>query len=482
MAGPTPYAPRERYTNPYAGTLAELIGRSGQNQAEGIRRGGEISGQMYANLGNTISGTLGAMLKERQEAPIRKMQLDTAQLGLDAAKRTDLDASRQRSAGGAIETVLRSAAVTDPQTGVATYDRAKLQAGLAEVGIGQAEFAKYQPVLDASDAAIATVKKAHVEAIQNSARLVDLAGNDPTVFAAEIRRGIANKLFTEQEAQPYLDAAQRDPAHIATITAKMLGKDPNAGAYTLNPGDVRIGPNGQTLATNPKPEDGPKAGDYEWVSRGGKPIQITKGTAQPGDAPYQPPSQAQPPSPVAILGPDGLPVYVNPREALGHRPASTREQGRPVTSGDAGRISDFDNSLHQLTELRGTVSGVAGATGVKAKAGAMLPNAVTEVTGWGATAKSKQAVIDRVKQVIGKALEGGVLRKEDEYKYEKILPTIGDVAAVVTSKLDGLEQAITQKRADLLSSLGDANYDVTRYQQRTPTTSTIGRFHVTVEP
>ena len=51
------------------------------------------------------------------------------------------------------------------------------------------------------------------------------------------------------------------------------------------------------------------------------------------------------------------------------------------------------------------------------------------------------AVIDRVKQVIGKALEGGVLRKEDEVKYEKILPTIYDSAALVRSKLDGLESA-----------------------------------------
>ena len=40
------------------------------------------------------------------------------------------------------------------------------------------------------------------------------------------------------------------------------------------------------------------------------------------------------------------------------------------------------------------------------------------LTGWGTDAKKKQALIDRVKQVIGKTLEGGVLRKEDEVKYE----------------------------------------------------------------
>ena len=96
----------------------------------------------------------------------------------------------------------------------------------------------------------------------------------------------------------------------------------------------------------------------------------------------------------------------------------------------------------------------------------MVPNVVTEITGWGSDAKQKQAVIDRVKQVIGKALEGGVLRKEDEYKYTKILPTIADPAEVVQAKLDGLDQAIMQRRQTLLDALEDANYDVSAYRER----------------
>ena len=41
----------------------------------------------------------------------------------------------------------------------------------------------------------------------------------------------------------------------------------------------------------------------------------------------------------------------------------------------------------------------------------------------------------RVKQVIGKSLEGGVLRREDEYKYVKILPTIQDPPDVAKAKI-----------------------------------------------
>ena len=78
----------------------------------------------------------------------------------------------------------------------------------------------------------------------------------------------------------------------------------------------------------------------------------------------------------------------------------------------------------------------------------------------------KQALIDRVKQVIGKTLEGGVLRKEDELKYEKILPTVRDTGEIVTSKLDGLEAAIVKKRGRLVDSLEDAGYDVSKFRQR----------------
>ena len=170
----------------------------------------------------------------------------------------------------------------------------------------------------------------------------------------------------------------------------------------------------------------------------------------------------------------------------GDTPASTREQGRPVTSGDAGRLSELDSSLDDLSTLRQTIEGVQGATGPSAAIGAALPNVVTNLTGWGTEAKQKQAVIDRVKQVIGKALEEGVLRKEDEAKYAKILPTIGDPPEVVTTKLNGLQRAIEQKRQRDIDALEDANYDVSKFRTRRGVQSSgnganIGRFTVVIE-
>lgn len=148
--------------------------------------------------------------------------------------------------------------------------------------------------------------------------------------------------------------------------------------------------------------------------------------------------------------------------------------GRPVIAGNAEELADFDTSLDDLGVLRATIAPidsktgkpVAGVTGVSAQIGAAIPAWATDLTGWGTDAKKKQALIDRVKQVIGKTLEGGVLRKEDELKYEKILPTVKDTSEVVISKLNGLEQAIAKRKARRLDALEDAGYDVSRYRAR----------------
>jgi len=59
-------------------------------------------------------------------------------------------------------------------------------------------------------------------------------------------------------------------------------------------------------------------------------------------------------------------------------------------------------------------------------------------------ARQVQADIDRVKQTVGKALEGGVLRKEDEEKYKKILATLSDTPTTAIYKVDALISSITR--------------------------------------
>lgn len=214
----------------------------------------------------------------------------------------------------------------------------------------------------------------------------------------------------------------------------------------------------------------PKRTNVQTVDAKGHPIHkaVTEDELAQGVPDYVAPKEPKAPSEeplVAIMGPDGKPVLVRRSQAEGKTPASTREQGRPVLSSDAGRIADIDTAMANLTAL----STDMGKTGASSKIGAALtPNFVTEFTGIGEDAKQRQAAINRVKQIIGKTLEGGVLRKEDEVKYEKILPTIGDPPEVAKAKLAGLQQALTRQREITLESLSNANYDTSKFEHPAP--------------
>ncbi len=251
--------------------------------------------------------------------------------------------------------------------------------------------------------------------------------------------------------------------HFAT-----MGDKPSE-PYTLGEGGKRFGSDNQLVAENQKAPEAPREPgsiDAAITAARNNPLELNrllKIKGQMEAAGRAPTTDAQEPL-VAVMGQDGRPVLMRRSQAEGKAPANTREQGRPVTSGDAGRIAELDTSLNDLDALTANI----GKTGAGSYIGAKwVPNVVSEYTGLGTESKSRQGLIDRVKQVIGKALEGGVLRKEDEAKYERILPTIGDPPDVAAAKLDGLKKALVLRRQTTIEALKDANYDVANFEKRT---------------
>jgi hypothetical protein len=69
--------------------------------------------------------------------------------------------------------------------------------------------------------------------------------------------------------------------------------------------------------------------------------------------------------------------------------------------------------------------------------------------------KFKQFVA-QTKQIIGKGLEGGVLRKEDEYKYEAILPKGGDTEEIILGKVEQLDGLIADRQQKRLQGFSEA--------------------------
>lgn len=356
--------------------------------------------------------------------------------------------------------------------------------------------------------AVAYLKKARLISDEESSTLVDGVSADPSPDGI---KGLLDKVS----------------AHIPEYRKLAEEAQKSKVSHTLRPGDQMRDSAGNLIASAPFAPKEPKLEKVEDYDAAGNPIYRWVQAGPDAVAPRQEPVQA-PQRPI-VLSPgakavdasgatiaEGNPVDRSPtiprrvtpgsREAyfvayaqkLGKSPNDltldeqskalqgfARADDKPdkpekppepvkkkvLPAGTATKLSEMDNSLNELSVLTKTLlpngvrSGVK-MTGASAAAGAITPNFVTDLTGIGTEAKQRQGVIDRVKQVIGKALEGGVLRKEDEIKYAKILPTIGDPEDVVDTKLKGLDAAIRDKKQLEVESLDDAGYDMSRYVAR----------------
>lgn len=162
---------------------------------------------------------------------------------------------------------------------------------------------------------------------------------------------IGNKLHTPDEipdAYPGDDVVKAELTGVAGPQAAPKPPEP----FTLNPGDVRYGPDGKQIATNPKPAEPAKPEEQEWVVRGGKVVPIAKGGRQPGDRPYTPPSNAQPEYEWVERG--GQPIQIRKGTAqAGDKPYSNASdkpptQGQFLAGGFAGRIKQAEDVLGKL--------------------------------------------------------------------------------------------------------------------------------------
>jgi len=82
---------------------------------------------------------------------------------------------------------------------------------------------------------------------------------------------------------------------------------------------------------------------------------------------------------------------------------------------------------------------------------------------WGTDAKKNNAVIRYARQIIGKAKEGGVLRREDEIKYEKMLVAIGDKPEVASSKLEFIIREMEMDFARYINILEASDKNIAGY-------------------
>jgi len=113
--------------------------------------------------------------------------------------------------------------------------------------------------------------------------------------------------------------------------------------------------------------------------------------------------------------------------------------GKPFPQAALTAINQTDFAITSLQDLRSKLTSNLDKLGPITGLSALNPYSES---------RKIQADIDRVRQTVGKALEGGVLRKEDEEKYKKILATITDTPDTAIYKIDALMNSIQSNLAD----------------------------------
>lgn len=108
---------------------------------------------------------------------------------------------------------------------------------------------------------------------------------------------------------------------------------------------------------------------------------------------------------------------------------------KPLSESAMGKMAESRSAIASLKDLRQVLQDNEQYIGPLSGLQALNPYS---------DARKAQAKIDLVKQRVGKALEGGVLRKEDEEKYNRILSTLRDEPSTAISKVDGIIDTLTR--------------------------------------
>lgn len=139
--------------------------------------------------------------------------------------------------------------------------------------------------------------------------------------------------------------------------------------------------------------------------------------------------------------------------------ATQGDGGRGLPSGGSENLSGTYQGINQMTDLKSEIDNLPSriTTPGIAQLSALNP--------FDTDAQAFNQYVKTYKQVIGKGLEGGVLRKEDEYKYDQIIPKMGDTKAVLRKKADQLQNMLVEKYNTDLEFYGLSGYNVNRFPQ-----------------
>lgn len=331
-----------RRSGPSSSRMADLVLLAGQQEANAIRESGDRSAMLWANLGNQVARTMADVVQQREQAPLRQMQMENLELETQARKDAAA-AAKVKGRADATERAIMPFALTKGDDGVFRYDRDLLTKEFTSANIAD-RLPELFSGLDKADKAALDLRSAKQNMLAGLGYGVVVSGGSPQSFALAIDQAVKNGAISKEEAMPYLLAVQENPARAMEIATSIASSSPEFAEKLKKPEaktrEIKVrnadgtettqiveDKPGQTFTSAAEPpkvgtaedfllskaraagtpwaavtprqkatwlaeynalNDTPKTGstDQEWVMRDGKLTPIPKGTARAGDVPY----------------------------------------------------------------------------------------------------------------------------------------------------------------------------------------------------
>jgi hypothetical protein len=124
---------------------------------------------------------------------------------------------------------------------------------------------------------------------------------------------------------------------------------------------------------------------------------------------------------------------------------------KQLTSSQITALSDTKDAINSVNRLGQIFQSTSASGPITGRVRALNPFDVE--------AQDLKQVVNDIKQTIGKAKEGGVLRKEDEEKYKAILPSINDTREVALRKVERIRTGLISKYNTYITSTVEAGYE-----------------------
>jgi hypothetical protein len=131
---------------------------------------------------------------------------------------------------------------------------------------------------------------------------------------------------------------------------------------------------------------------------------------------------------------------------------SVAQSMRPLSAADVARVNAGNVIPNTLQSVAQTIEANKDIFGpISGRAASMNP--------YNERAQTLQSQIKASAQEFGKFMEGGVLRKEDEAKYEKMFPGLGDTPEVARNKLAIVNKLLIDRQNSDVKALRESGFD-----------------------